>query len=183
MSLDRDTTYYTFTTNPSPTDDESAGYIVNDFWTNTSTGEQFTCVNSTTGVAVWKGTTNLSPVYTPSSFFAGSVLTITNVSLIDILLTGMLLIPGAGDYILIFNTTCSSGTNQSQNIFSVYVNGARVALSNKAVTMSPVNSRQDVSIVLKITGVLALQTVDIRWKVNVASTGTAYERTLTLIKT
>jgi hypothetical protein len=177
MSLDRDTTYYTFTTDPLVTDDGTLGYIVNDFWTNTTTDEQFVCLDVTTGSAIWKSTT-LS-----STFFASSITTATTTSLIDVLLTGMALTPGTGNYLAIFNATCSSGTNQSQNVFSIYVNGVRNNNTNTAITLSPVNSRHNINIVFKITGVGVGQVVDVRWKVNVASTGSAYERTLTLIKT
>lgn len=41
------------TTDPTVTDDDSAGYSVRSSWINTSSGEIFRCIDNTTGAAVW----------------------------------------------------------------------------------------------------------------------------------
>ncbi len=43
-----------FATDPTTGDDDTVNYEAGDIWTNTATKEQFTCIDATTGAAVWK---------------------------------------------------------------------------------------------------------------------------------
>lgn len=48
---------YTATTNPSASDDSSAGYTVGSTWINTTTDTEYTLVDATVGAAIWSPTT------------------------------------------------------------------------------------------------------------------------------
>jgi hypothetical protein len=48
---------YTATADPTATDDDGDGYEVGSRWVNTSSGEEFVCVDASTGAAVWTSTT------------------------------------------------------------------------------------------------------------------------------
>jgi hypothetical protein len=47
-------------TDPNSGDDAAAGYSIGSVWINTTSKEQFVCVDATTGLAVWKSTTSTS---------------------------------------------------------------------------------------------------------------------------
>lgn len=44
----------TATTDPAVGDDSSGGYSANSVWLNTTSGTLFTCLDSSSGAAVWK---------------------------------------------------------------------------------------------------------------------------------
>lgn len=46
------------TTSPGVTNDASQGYQVGSTWINTTAGTAFVCVDTTSGAAVWKQTSN-----------------------------------------------------------------------------------------------------------------------------
>lgn len=49
---------YTATTDPTTGDDDGDGYEVGSRWVNTTSGEEFVCVDASTGAAVWTSTTD-----------------------------------------------------------------------------------------------------------------------------
>ena len=55
------------TSDPTVSDDSDSGYKVGSFWVNTSSGEHFVCVDSTSGAAVWKSTAEGVTTETSSS--------------------------------------------------------------------------------------------------------------------
>ena len=116
-----------------------------------------------------------------TTFFVASTTNTTTASVTDVVVTGMTLtMSNAGNFIVMFNCNSSNSANQAQNTFSVYVNGVLVVDTVRFTTMSPANAHMSFTLITKVTGVLAAQVVDIRWKTN-NPTATVYNRSLNLI--
>lgn len=106
----------------------------------------------------------------------------TTTSITDVLLTGMTLTPGAGDYMVYFSSSAENST-EADIKFSIYVAGVQVAHSERyyfqegsfPATTSPVSTHSYVS------GVGASDAIEIRWRTS-TGTATAQQRTLTVQK-
>ena len=101
----------------------------------------------------------------------------------DVVVSGMTLTPGAGDYLVWFSGSLeASGSNTTQNV-SIYVNGVKAAHTEREVFTE--NSIPDTSFPvatqLYVTGVGAGETIDVRWRTS-GGTATMHERTLTVEK-
>ncbi|KKK66786.1 hypothetical protein LCGC14_2960590, partial [marine sediment metagenome] len=96
----------------------------------------------------------------------------------DVVIAGMTLTPGAGNYLAMFSTSSSvSGNNDTA--FSIYINGVVAADSERNVNKQ--SNRVGVATQCFITGLLDAQAIDIRWRTT-GGTVTAGPRTFTLIK-
>jgi hypothetical protein len=122
-----------------------------------------------------------SPVLTYSA--ATNTGTTTTTSTSDTLLDSMTLTPGAGDYMLQFGTSLSLSTTSSVYV-SVYVNGVKVAASERRLTVADLKVQDSVvplHIGYILTGVLAAQAIEIKWRVG-SGTATSYQKSLMLLK-
>lgn len=95
-------------------------------------------------------------------------------------LDSMTITPGAGSYIVHFNSSAGNTNNGNTSDFRLVVNGVTVAHTVRTV-MGAAGGRAGVSIVANITGVLAGHIVEIEWN-NSSNTAECEERTLVLIR-
>ncbi len=97
-----------------------------------------------------------------------------------ILVDSMTLTPGAGNYLVHFETTVTLSANNSEAEFSIFVNGVEVTDSRRQVGRSGGSTAGMVmarSIHARVPGVLAAQAIEIRAGVN-AGIVSIFERTL-----
>ena len=93
----------------------------------------------------------------------------------------MSITPGAGDYLLSFGTTVSNSIN-NDIIVSIYVNAVQVANSEREQLSLGAGDGSTLTLAeVPITGVLAGQAVEIRWRTT-GGTSTARARNLTLVQ-
>ena len=108
----------------------------------------------------------------------------TNITaLVDALLSGMTIVPGAGDYFVMFNSSALLNSTNEVLFISLYVNGVQVPHTERRL---PRGGAADAGggmllIIAFISGVLAAEVVEIRARM---STGNAdvFQRTMTLVK-
>ena len=105
----------------------------------------------------------------------------TTTSTTDVVVANMTLTPGAGNYLVLFTVTWQGSSASLTVTFSIYVNGVQVAGSERGIRVTAGGAAMTGPISLVISGVLAAQVVDIRWRVS-TGTGTLGNRNLTLIK-
>ena len=101
----------------------------------------------------------------------------------DILMTGMTLTPGAGNFMAWFSVQTMNSNASSSNIFTIYVGGVAVAVSSRSVRVPATASNIEATIVVYLPGVLALQAIEVRWNVAGAGTGTVTNRCLNVMRT
>src|SRR3989344_1573515 len=103
----------------------------------------------------------------------------TTTSTTDVVMTGMTLTPGAGDYLVVFSTSVK--TAAAATVFvSIYVNGAPQAHTERRhFQEGSIAGFEEPLMTYAHVSVLAGQVVDIRWRTS-ASTATALARTLNL---
>ena len=96
----------------------------------------------------------------------------------DVVVSGMTLTPGPGDYLVWFSGSVESTAASTQHV-SLYLDGARVGHTEREITTdsSVPNTSFLVALHARLTGVTAGQTIDIRWRTD-AGTATMHERTL-----
>lgn len=109
--------------------------------------------------------------------------TITTTSAADVLMTSMSLTPGAGNYMVWFSTSVDHDSSNESIFASLYVNGVQVADTEREFKRGGAAADNKGSLAFNkyITGVLAGQVVEVRWRTP-AATASAYQRTLTLLK-
>ena len=95
--------------------------------------------------------------------------------------TGLTLTPGAGNYVVHASIATLQSSSANTNTFSIYVNGVLVAKTSRGIRASANSGLMSVEVSAYITGVLAGQAVDVRWKVS-AGLGTLGARELILIQ-
>ena len=151
---------------------------------STSTSGGWADVGATSSATIWRGYDNA----TTTSGGGGAILeasataTTTTTSTTDVLMTGMTLTPGAGDYLAVFSTSVKNDGVVQSNIFaSIYVNGVQQAHTERRVLQeaSIFGTEQPLMTYAHIT-VGAGQAVEIKWRTDVANTVTADARTLNL---
>jgi len=81
-------------------------------------------------------------------------------------LDGMTLIPGPGDVVASFLTSVESDVAGVAFTFAVFLNGVKVAATETTVIVALANTPEPVVIHEAVTGVLAGDALDIRWKVD-----------------
>jgi hypothetical protein len=108
---------------------------------------------------------------------------VTTTSTTDVLLTGMTITPGAGNYLVMFSCQQQNNVAASSNIFSIYVNGVQVAASSRQDRITTATINQAVALQTYVVGVLAGQVIEVRWRVpGGPTTGTVSNRELTILK-
>jgi len=142
-------------------------------------------INNDSGVAgatVKDALNTLAGLVGITSFYVEVAGSAATASTTDVLLTGMTLTPGAGDYLVLFNSYMSHTSNfDRQTHYTVYVNGVAVVASVRIAGTTNGDIDRPVSLIAKVTGVAGGQAVDIRWRTS-NNTATTFERSLTLIK-
>src|SRR3989344_6060340 len=110
---------------------------------------------------------------------ASSTAATTTTSTTDVVMTGMTLTPGAGDYLVVFSTSVK--TAAAATVFvSIYVNGVQQAHTERQhFQEGSIAGFEEPLMTYAHVSVLAGQVVDIRWRTS-ASTATAQARTLNL---
>jgi len=117
-----------------------------------------------------------------TNFEVNAVGTDATVSATDVLMAGMLITPGPGDYLFWFSTDAEH-TVDAQSIFiSLYVNGFQVANSERERTSEKGGFRESMQISGKIISVLVSQDVEIRWRRTTSGAGIVGNRSLSLLK-
>lgn len=101
---------------------------------------------------------------------------ITTTSTSDVVVTGMSITPGAGDYLVFFSGSLENTNANKQGTVSIYSNGVQIAASEVQSQM-PANRPVAISTNAYITGLGAGQAIDVRWNV-IGNTGTFHQRTL-----
>ena len=109
---------------------------------------------------------------------ATGITTITTTSTTDIALsTPLSITPGAGDYLISFSGTVSN-SNSSRDVFmSIFVNGTKIAASERQVTSNTGGDKCTIATSAYFTGLLASQSIEIRWRAE-SDTATITNRTL-----
>jgi hypothetical protein len=103
----------------------------------------------------------------------------------DVLMAGMTLTPGAGNYIVNFSTSLNINASNQTGFISVYVNGVQVTHTERRYASPGFVGAQliiPISVCAYITGVGAGQAVEIRWRSTGGATLTVPQRTLVLQK-
>ena len=101
----------------------------------------------------------------------------------DVLVPDMTLTPGAGDYLVWFSGSLVADTGDSTQHVSLYVNGSQVAHTERQSVLesSIVNTPLPVGFQAKVTGVGALDDIEVMWRTS-AGTATMHQRTLVVQK-
>ncbi len=117
-----------------------------------------------------------------STFQATALGSTTTTSGTDVLVPGMSLIPGPGDFVVMFNTSWENSSADDMFV-SIYVNGVQVAASERINEMesSIVDAELTAATHAFVQGVLAGEVIDIRFR-NTGGTLTMLNRTLILLK-
>jgi len=96
-------------------------------------------------------------------------------------INGMILTPGAGDYMALFDTSLSCSLDNTSIYVAIYANDVRATGSKRVVNL-PSDRIAPLSISIPLIGVGAGHNVEIKWYVD-GGTGTARQRNLTLLRT
>ncbi len=108
---------------------------------------------------------------------------VTTASTTDVLLTGLSLTPGAGNYMVHASVSidANSGGSPEFAVLSIYVGGTQVANSERTILL-PRQTFNSGSTQAYITNVGASDAIEVRWRTTTAKLITANERALTLIE-
>ena len=100
----------------------------------------------------------------------------------DILMIGMSLTPGAGNFMAWFSVQTQNSNSANSNMFTIYVGGVAVAVSSRSIRVPATASNVEATIAVYLPGVLALQAIEVRWNVS-GGTGTVTNRCLNVMRT
>jgi hypothetical protein len=100
----------------------------------------------------------------------------------DILLPGMTLTPGAGDYLVWFSGSAEESSGGSDVFASLYVNGVQVAHTERMIDGESSIAATSFPIMFqaRVTGVGASDAIEVRWRIEGGGTATMHQRTLTV---
>jgi hypothetical protein len=132
------------------------------------------------GVAITNGFGSITISQNQSCFMANSVTSVQTTSLTDVLLDGMVLTPGAGDYLVFFSGLVENTNTDKQGTITIYVNGLALPYTTRQ-ELQPGGRTAHIGTMAYVTGLLAGQIIDVRWNVQ-ANTGTFYQRSLIALK-
>jgi hypothetical protein len=107
--------------------------------------------------------------------------TVTTTSTTDVLADSLTTTPGAGNYLVSANISWSGSSASLSATFSVYVNGAQMAGSERAIRVTAGGAGMAGVLQEFITGVGAGQTIEIWWRVS-TGTGTMTNRNMIIQK-
>ena len=143
-----------------------------------STGTAPAAANLTAGngIAITNSAGGITIASQPAITEVSATSDITTTSTSDVVVTGMTVTPGAGDYLVFFTGSMENTNSNKQGTLSIYSNGVQIAAS---VVQSQMPANRPVAMATNayITGLSAGQVIDVRWNVT-ANTGTFHQRTL-----
>ncbi|MCE9538004.1 MAG: hypothetical protein K8R85_02140, partial [Bacteroidetes bacterium] len=113
--------------------------------------------------------------FIPTKVSSTSSTTTTSSSYTQI--NSMSITPGAGNYMVFFQSSVKNSSDDRTANFSIYVNGAQIAESEITIFAPHRESIIPISCIAYVTGVLAGEAIEVRWKTS-GSTETCYDRTL-----
>lgn len=137
-------------------------------------------ITSGYGITITNSAGSITTSLNQSVSQAFSVTDATTTSLTDVVLTGMTLTPGVGDYLVFFSGVVSNTNADKQGTISLYVNGSQLTYTVRQ-ELAQADRRVHIGTMGLITNLLAGQTIDVRWNV-IANTGTFYQRTLIALR-
>lgn len=113
---------------------------------------------------------------------ASATATTTTTSGTDVVISGLVLTPGPGDYVVMMNSSWENSDAEDMFV-SVYVNGVQVADSERKNEMESSTPDTELTVATQayVTGVLAAQDIDIRWRTT-GGTLTMLQRSMILLK-
>lgn len=143
-----------------------------------STGAAPTAATLTAGngIVVTNASGSITIANEPSIYQATATSDVTTTSTSDVLLTGMTITPGAGDYLVFFTGSYENNSSTDQGPVSIYKNGSQIAAS---VVLGETGANRSIPIATNayVTNLGAGQAIEVKWRVN-AGTGTFHQRTL-----
>ena len=147
-----------------------------------STGSAPTAATLTAGngITITNGAGSITIANEPTITQVTATADATTTSTTDVLLTGMTITPGAGDYLVFFTGSVENTNSSKQGPVSIYSNGTQIAASVIQLAAGggiiiPVATNA------YITGLGAGQAIEVRWKV-ISNTGTFHQRTMIVQK-
>lgn len=108
-----------------------------------------------------------------------SDITDTTTSLTDVVVAGMSITPGEGDFLVFFDGKAEMDNDGANLTVSVYHNG--VQIPNTEQSLNTKDTAFHIGASTYVTGVLAGETIEIRWRVDTNS-GFFYNRSLIAVK-
>ncbi|KPK98582.1 MAG: hypothetical protein AMJ95_03575 [Omnitrophica WOR_2 bacterium SM23_72] len=131
------------------------------------------------GDLYWNGNT-LSPS-APNQ--ATDTLDTTTVSSSDVLVNGMTLTPGEGNYLVWFSSSIEGNSSSTYQYVSLYVGGVQIAHTERRLyTESSIrNTAVPIAFQAYITAVGPADAIEVCWRTT-GGTATMYQRTLTVMK-
>jgi|GEM_PF-5173789 len=91
------------------------------------------------------------------------------------------IVPGAGDYLVLFNSYIENSGANNRSQISIYANGTQVAQSVRAADISSSSRYYPISTMAYISGLSAGQHISMEWHTS-ASTLKIHERTMIVMK-
>ena len=143
-----------------------------------STGAAPTAANLTggNGIAITNTAGGITIANEPVITQVSATADVTTTSTSDVVISGMSITPGAGDYLVFFTGSVENTNNNKQETVSIYKNGVQIAAS---VIQGNATGGSAIPVASNayITGLGAGQAIDVRWNVT-GNTGTFHQRTL-----
>ncbi|MDO9185141.1 MAG: hypothetical protein Q7W13_03945 [Bacteroidia bacterium] len=131
------------------------------------------------GITGSTGSTGATGGYPPTQ---AKAVTTTTTSLITFtVVDSMALTPGAGDFMVFFQSSMGNiplDPNNTPIYVAIFVNGLKIPASEVIVNVDHQFDISPVSCIAYVTGVLAGQMIDVRWKLSNVAPASMYQRTL-----
>lgn len=116
--------------------------------------------------------------------------TTTSTAATHVLINSMTITPAAGTYMVWFNTTLDSNTNNANIFVALYSNSTIITGTEMGATpqtqggLTPsLNSKIPISTHAVSVTVNGSQAIEARWRISVAGTATAHTRMLSILRT
>lgn len=104
----------------------------------------------------------------------------------DVLMSGMTITPGVGDYLVMFSTSVDSDLNNVTIFVALYVGGVKVGHTDRQFKRGAASADTTAGIALQahIIGLTVAQAIEIKWRVTGTGSpiATAHARTMTLAR-
>jgi len=114
-------------------------------------------------------------------FQASATNIITTPSTTDVVMPGMTITPGPGDYLVWFSVVLGGTLAGSISYASVYANAVKIAHTERRHDVLLANTGSGIAINCLVQGLAAGQAIDVRWRTT-AGSAAALQRTLNLLR-
>lgn len=166
---------------PGTSDDNTAGYAIGSVWIDTTNDNVYTCVDASTGAAVWKPHGGSGGGGNPASSIVEATADTTTTSGTDGVADSMTVTPAAGTYAVWFSGSIEHSSNNSTINLSIYSGGSQVAASERLFRRGA--GQGDVATTFtcmaKVT-VNGSQAIEGQWRTS-SSTATMHQRQLLIV--